>query len=59
VLSKQYEGDRVLVHVRIPQRHLGPLHEAGTRFSPHQALSLPGGDAAADAAVSEAREEVA
>ena len=36
VLEKQYEGNRVLIHVRIPQRHLGALHEEGTSFRPHQ-----------------------
>jgi GTP-binding protein HflX len=36
ILNRQYDGDRVLVHVRIPQRHLGPLHEKGTKFTPHQ-----------------------
>ncbi|MEX2174277.1 MAG: GTPase HflX [Pirellulaceae bacterium] len=37
VLERQYDGDRVLIHVRIPQRHLGPLHQEGTRFEPHRA----------------------
>ena len=35
ILSRQYDGDRVMIHVRIPQRHLGPLHEKGTTFRPH------------------------
>jgi GTPase len=41
VLQRQYDGDRVVIHVRIPQRHLGPLHEAGTSFRTHQASPLP------------------
>ena len=41
VLERSYDGDRVVIHVRIPQRHLGPLHEEGTTFKPHPAASLP------------------
>jgi GTPase len=41
VLERQYDGDRVLIHVRLPQRHLGPLHEKGTSFRAHQ---MPDGD---------------
>jgi len=37
VLERKYDGDRVLVHVRLPQRHLGALHEPGTSFHEHQA----------------------
>jgi GTP-binding protein HflX len=36
VLSKNYDGDRVQIHVRLPQRHLGSLYEEGTTFRPHQ-----------------------
>jgi GTP-binding protein HflX len=35
VLSRRYDEDRVIVHVRIPQRHIGPLHQEGTAFRPH------------------------
>jgi GTP-binding protein HflX len=35
VLGRQYNEDRVVVHVRIPQRHLGPLHQEGTAFRTH------------------------
>jgi GTP-binding protein HflX len=35
VLSRKYDEDRVTVHVRIPQRHVGPLHQEGTSFQPH------------------------
>ncbi|HEX5104820.1 MAG TPA: GTPase HflX, partial [Pirellulaceae bacterium] len=35
VLDKRYSDEQVIVHVRIPHRHLGPLHEPGTRFWPH------------------------
>ena len=35
VLSRRYDDDRVIVHVRIPQRHMGPLHQEGTSFGPH------------------------
>jgi hypothetical protein len=35
VLSRRYDEDRVIVHVRIPERHLGPLHQEGTTFRPH------------------------
>src|SRR5207253_879249 len=27
ILDRRYEDDRVFLHVRLPQRHLGPLHE--------------------------------
>jgi GTP-binding protein HflX len=36
ILGRRYEGDRVVVHVRIPNRHLGPLHENGTSYQAHQ-----------------------
>jgi GTPase len=42
VLERHYEGDRVLIHVRLPQRHLGPLHEEGTTFRPHTPFSSLG-----------------
>jgi len=36
VIGRHYaDGDRVIVHVRIPQRHVGPLHETGTSYRPH------------------------
>ena len=35
VLGRRYDDDRVIVHVRMPQRHIGPLHEEGTPFRPH------------------------
>jgi GTP-binding protein HflX len=40
IIDRQYDGDRVHVHVRLPQRHLGALHEKGTVFRTHQ-LTLP------------------
>jgi hypothetical protein len=47
VLARHYaDGDRVIVHVRIPQRHVGPLHEAGTSYRPHESAPLAAGDAA-------------
>jgi GTP-binding protein HflX len=51
VLSRRYEGERVIVHVRIPQRHLGPLHQEGTSFRPHEeALAVASDDQASVAA---------
>ncbi|MDX1947644.1 MAG: GTPase HflX [Pirellulaceae bacterium] len=35
VLDRTYDEDRVIVHVRIPQRHLGPLHQEGTTLRQH------------------------
>ncbi len=35
VLSRQFDGDRALIHVRIPQRHLDSLAEEGTTIRPH------------------------
>lgn len=39
IIDRHYEGDRVLLHVRLPQRHLGPLHEKDTTFREHQPAS--------------------
>jgi GTP-binding protein HflX len=56
VLERRYEDDRVVVHVRIPQRHVGPLHQEGTTFQPHryhvfaQAADEPARAAAQDVA---------
>jgi GTP-binding protein HflX len=36
VLERKYDGDRVFIHVRLPQRHLGALYESGTSFHEHQ-----------------------
>src|SRR5437763_9609986 len=41
IIDRRYDGDRVLVHVRLPQRHLGPLHEKGTAFRTHQPTIAP------------------
>jgi GTP-binding protein HflX len=38
IIDRQYDGDRVLIHVRLPQRHLGALHEKGTAFRTHQPI---------------------
>jgi GTP-binding protein HflX len=35
VLSKQYTDTRVTVHCRIPEQHLGPVHDDGTIVRPH------------------------
>jgi GTP-binding protein HflX len=35
VLSRQFHEDRVIVHVRMPARHVGPIHESGTTIRPH------------------------
>jgi GTP-binding protein HflX len=43
VLDRHYhDDDRVLIHVRLPQRHLGALYEEGTHFRPHAPSALPG-----------------
>src|SRR5206468_13120610 len=45
IIDRRYDGDRVLVHVRLPQRHLGALHEKGTAFRTHQpTLPAAGGE---------------
>jgi GTP-binding protein HflX len=31
VLSKRYDGQRAIIHCRLPQRHLGRIHEPGTQ----------------------------
>src|SRR5262249_43775876 len=38
ILDRRYDGDRVLLHVRLPQRHLGPLHEKDTTFRDHKPI---------------------
>jgi GTPase len=35
VLTRQFQDNRVKVHVRIPQRHVGPLNQEDTTFQPH------------------------
>jgi GTP-binding protein HflX len=35
VLTREFQDDRVKVHVRIPQRHVGPLNQEDTTFHPH------------------------
>ncbi len=36
ILKREYDEDRVRIHVRIPQRHLGPLYQPGTTFRVHE-----------------------
>ena len=52
VLSRQYNDSRVTIHCRIPQVHLGPIHDEATVIRPHQkdvaARTEPTDDAAAD-----------
>jgi GTP-binding protein HflX len=47
ILDRRYDDDRVLLHVRLPQRHLGPLHEKDTTFRDHQP-ALPADSACLD-----------
>jgi GTP-binding protein HflX len=54
VLSRRYEGERVIVHVRIPERHLGPLHQEGTTIQPHE--DFPAEAPASDEPVSAAQD---
>jgi GTP-binding protein HflX len=35
VLSRHFYDHRVVVHVRMPARHVGPIHENGTIVRPH------------------------
>ena len=35
VLSRHFYDHRVVVHVRMPARHVGPIHESGTTVRPH------------------------
>jgi GTP-binding protein HflX len=37
VLEKSYDGDRVIIHARLPQRHLGGLRQEDVTTRPHQA----------------------
>ena len=41
IIERTYDGERVIVHVRIPQRHMGALHEKGTEFRPHRPQLRP------------------
>ena len=40
VLSKEYLEDRVVVHVRMPARHVGPVYGQGTTVRHHQGALL-------------------
>jgi GTP-binding protein HflX len=35
ILSRRYQDNRVTVHVRLPERHLGRLREVGVDVRPH------------------------
>jgi GTPase len=59
VLGKQYEGERVVVHVRLPQRHLGALYEEGTTFQPHPQAFPQTSNSSRDFAAQGPMEEVA
>jgi GTP-binding protein HflX len=39
VLSRHFHDHRVVVHVRMPARHVGSVHEEGTVVRPHQAAT--------------------
>jgi GTP-binding protein HflX len=41
VLSQRYEGDRVVIHCRIPQKYLGRIEDRETVIRPHQAAGQP------------------
>jgi GTPase len=55
VLGREYQGERVVVHCRIPQRHLGGLRHEGTIVRPkHGPIVMPqDGDATFSPAVIE------
>lgn len=36
ILEKSYDGDRVIIHARLPQRHLGKLRQDDVTTKPHQ-----------------------
>ena len=35
VLSRRYDGKRVIIHCRLPQKYLGRINEPNTRIQPH------------------------
>jgi GTP-binding protein HflX len=43
ILSKRYDGDRVTIHCRLPQKYLGRIEEAGTVVREHREHSQPTG----------------
>ncbi len=61
VLDRQYhDDDRVTVHVRLPQRHVGPIQQAGVKIQTHLADgATPPSEAAAEGSGAESAEEVA
>ena len=59
VLSREYHGERVTVHCRIPQRHLGGLRHEGTIVRPRNAPVVMPQETAFDDAASVAIEDVA
>ncbi|MEX2026944.1 MAG: hypothetical protein WEH44_06575, partial [Pirellulaceae bacterium] len=48
VLSRHFFDDRVVVHVRLPARHAGLLHEPGTIIRTHEAAPPSARDSAAE-----------
>ena len=47
VLSRHYHDGRVTIHCRLPQRHVGPIHEEGTVVRPHRKNGFTVDDGAA------------
>jgi GTP-binding protein HflX len=35
ILSRRYDGERVILHCKLAQKYLGRIHEAGTQIRPH------------------------
>lgn len=59
ILSRRYEGERVTLHCKLAQKHLGRIHENGTEIRPHEENSRAGDSGMAPAIDSDAVEEVA
>jgi GTP-binding protein HflX len=60
VLERSYTADdRVIIHARLPQRHLGGLRQEDVTTKPHQPTYAEGVHEPANLAVDEAIEDVA
>jgi GTP-binding protein HflX len=59
VLSQRFGDQQVVVHCRLPSRHLGRLREPGTEVQPHQSVVSGSAVTPRDAAASDAAQDVA
>ena len=62
ILSRRFHDSRVTIHCRLPQKHLGRIHDPNTQIRPHGDNgheALPASDSSPPAAAPPAMEDVA